>query len=618
MRLAVLAGGAWRLAMRARLPRLLLAALCCALCPRPALCATAAAAEPFDTRQVALDEVDRIPGLGSLRGSRTQSYWKRRPVYQYQAIPYAEPTSGPKRFLPPEPAAPWTGVLDATALGRRCPQEWEPLSKQAVPPEPPGGDIEDCLTLNVYAPVRPSPRCDRLLPVMFYIHGGSWRVGSAKDFAPHYLLDRDVLLVVIQYRLGPLGFLSLQSDSVPGNAGLLDQLLALKWVRQHIRHFCGDPENVTIFGSSSGAASVTLFMISPLVGSELFRRVIFQSGAARCTWLLDERPVTSARNIAYYANCTSPDLEKLAACLRSVPPQALLAAHNQYLKQDLAAGGRATGAGGNHAVVQKAGAQRFLVEHPRHSLRLGRHKRLPVMGGVTKHEGSFFFGNIYDIFLDGEGRMEDADYLRHNLTKVTLEFSGIDDDTGALSDVFREKYFKESDLGNFTLMTPGLIDICGVALLKACTFRMVQENSRLAPSYLYSFNFKGRHTKFGYGYSFLYPFSGGVAHSDDLIYLFPDGDLNEEEDATARTMVDLWTNFATFGAPAPAYRVPEWPAVSTEHGPYLRIGREPQVRDNFLDEYHIAVQEGLDAAPHVSGTFATCVIAALFTLAASL
>ncbi|KAE8748642.1 Carboxyl/Cholinesterase 26 [Frankliniella occidentalis] len=468
--------------MRARLPRLLLAALCCALCPRPALCATAAAAEPFDTRQVALDEADRIPGLGSLRGSRTQSYWKRRPVYQYQAIPYAEPTSGPKRFLPPEPAAPWTGVLDATALGRRCPQEWEPLSKQtAAPPEPPGGDIEDCLTLNVYAPVRPSTRCDRLLPVMFYIHGGSWRVGSAKDFAPHYLLDRDVLLV----------------------------------------------------------------------------------------------------------------------------------------KQDLAAGGRATGAGGNHAVVQKAGAQRFLVEHPRHSLRLGRHKRLPVMGGVTKHEGSFFFGNIYDIFLDGEGRMEDADYLRHNLTKVTLEFSGIDDDTGALSDVFREKYFKESDLGNFTLMTPGLIDICGVALLKACTFRMVQENSRLAPSYLYSFNFKGRHTKFGYGYSFLYPFSG-VAHSDDLIYLFPDGDLNEEEDATARTMVDLWTNFATFGAPAPAYRVPEWPAVSTEHGPYLRIGREPQVRDNFLDEYHIAVQEGLDAAPHVSGTFATCVIAALFTLAASL
>ncbi|XP_052121854.1 uncharacterized protein LOC113206932 [Frankliniella occidentalis] len=521
--------------MRARLPRLLLAALCCALCPRPALCATAAAAEPFDTRQVALDEADRIPGLGSLRGSRTQSYWKRRPVYQYQAIPYAEPTSGPKRFLPPEPAAPWTGVLDATALGRRCPQEWEPLSKQtAAPPEPPGGDIEDCLTLNVYAPVRPSTRCDRLLPVMFYIHGGSWRVGSAKDFAPHYLLDRDVLLVVIQYRLGVFE------------------------IKRHVVHRGALTRPRGPFWASLGAVRC-----GPEHGC--------------CCWCL------------YMAQ-----------------------------KQDLAAGGRATGAGGNHAVVQKAGAQRFLVEHPRHSLRLGRHKRLPVMGGVTKHEGSFFFGNIYDIFLDGEGRMEDADYLRHNLTKVTLEFSGIDDDTGALSDVFREKYFKESDLGNFTLMTPGLIDICGVALLKACTFRMVQENSRLAPSYLYSFNFKGRHTKFGYGYSFLYPFSGGVAHSDDLIYLFPDGDLNEEEDATARTMVDLWTNFATFGAPAPAYRVPEWPAVSTEHGPYLRIGREPQVRDNFLDEYHIAVQEGLDAAPHVSGTFATCVIAALFTLAASL
>ncbi|XP_034230889.1 glutactin-like isoform X2 [Thrips palmi] len=580
-----------------------------------ALCWTCVlSADKKDLSQTPLPTLDVVPGLGSIQGTRTLSYWRRRPIYQYQGIPYAEPPSGARRFLPPEPAKPWSSPLKATAFGRRCPQEWEfPDNQPPVSYEDQSVDIEDCLTLNVYTPVRPSTCGGRLLPVMFYIHGGSWRVGTAEDFRPHYLVDRDVVLVVIQYRLGPLGFLSLQSDSVPGNVGLLDQLLALKWVHQHIRHFCGDPDNVTIFGSSSGAASVTLFMISPLVGNELFRRVIFQSGSARCTWLMDDRPLNSARNIAYYANCTNTsDLDKLAACLRAVPPQTLLAAHNQFL--DLADGGKATGAGGNHAVVQKAGTQRFLVENPRLSLREGRFKRLPVMGGVTKDEGSVFLGNLYDFYLEPDGRMDDYDYLKHNLTQVALEFSGINDDTGALSDVFRRKFFSESDMGNFTRMTPGLVDMCGVTLLKACTFRMVQENSRIAPSYLYSFNYKGRHTKFGYGYSIEYPFTGGVAHSDDLIYLFPDRDPSDDDEKTARTMVELWTNFATTGVPAPAFQVPKWPPVSTENGPYLRVDRVPLVRDDFLDEYQITVKEGLSAATTTTARPAVAFVAVVLAV----
>ena len=103
------------------------------------------------------------------------------------------------------------------------------------------------------------------LPVMVYIHGGGFAMRSPREFNPNLLLERDIILVVPQYRLGPLGFLAAGIDSAPGNAGLLDMVLALRWVRDNIVTFGGNPGRVTLFGQSSGAAAAALMLFSPLV-----------------------------------------------------------------------------------------------------------------------------------------------------------------------------------------------------------------------------------------------------------------------------------------------------------------------------------------------------------------
>nr|CAD7570998.1 unnamed protein product [Timema californicum] len=531
-------------------------------------------------------------------------------------------------YKPPEAALPWDETLDATKFNRRC-----PTSSADSTDEPSDafdtGALEDCLHINVYTPqsckLQLGTKNASGFPVLFYIHGGSFRVGSARDFRPEFLVDRDVVLVVPQYRLGPLGFLSLQTEDIPGNVGLLDILLALHWVKDHIHLFGGDPSKVTILGQSAGGAAVTLLMVSPRVQEGLFTRVIAQSGTAFGTWVMDPDPVTHARSIANTANCSHRDLSQLAQCLRNVSAHDLLNAHSNFLYSDLKRGGRGTG--GNHVVIQSEAvgeANMFLREDPGISLKEGRFVRVPLMGGITKHEGSFILGSI-------------------------------EDPTGLVVQTLTEKYFGHGELGNFSKMTPGLVDVeledvnphlrggrvenhlgkttpsspdrdsnlnlfvlssqaqhdmrdgvegrcmCRFAWRAECVayptasaFRTVLENSRVQPSYLYSFNYDGQFTMFGYGEEVDYPFPGGVAHSDDLIYLFPhhDKNLSDAELAVANTMVDLWTNFAATGSPAPAAGVESWPPVSGERGPYLRIDRKSTVRENFLDEYVIAVTDG--------------------------
>lgn len=537
--------------------------------------------------------------LGSILGTVSYSTWTERPIYQFQGVPYALPPSGDLRFKLPRPAKPWTGVLNATAFQRKCPQantesELADLQHRIDI----GEDVEDCLHLNVYTPQVPG-ECSRLLPVMFYIHGGSFRVGSAQSFLPNYLLERDVVLVVIQYRLGPLGFLSLQTEDAPGNMGLEDQLLALQWTHTYISLFCGDTEQVTLIGQSSGAAAVTLLMASPLVSPGMFKRAVVQSGSAHCDWAMDFEPVQHAVSIAALANCTNRNLTDLAACLRTRTPWQILMAHSDFLTEVLVTEGRAVRGnnGGNHAVIQTSGKRRFLVEDPKISFQEGRFKKVPMMIGVTKHEGSFFLGNIYDFILERNNITKNTSYLTNDFLKATLQFSGIDDTTGAITDVFQDKYFRSNEVGNFTAMVPGLIDICGVTLLKACTLQQARRNSRVQDTYLYSFNYKGQYTKFGYGEEVHYPFPGGVAHSNDLLYLFPttDGPLNTADKAVARTMMELWTNFAIHGSPGPAFGVSSWPPMGTSLGPYLRIDKTCTLHDDFFIEYNITASEGLAA-----------------------
>ena len=201
-------------------------------------------------------------------------------VWSYLGIPYAAPPIGELRWRPPQPVESWEGTRSCLRYGPSCPQQTSLLETALLGV---GRTSEDCLYLNVWTPAR-SP--DEKLPVMVWIHGGSFTSGSGS--MPVYAGEKlagagDVVVVTINYRLGPFGFLAhpeLSKESprgVSGNYGLLDQIAALKWVRHNIAAFGGDPQRVTAFGESAGAISILDLMASPLAGG-LFQRAIVQSG----------------------------------------------------------------------------------------------------------------------------------------------------------------------------------------------------------------------------------------------------------------------------------------------------------------------------------------------------
>lgn len=211
---------------------------------------------------------------GTVRGELTAS------GTAWRGIPYAAPPTGGLRFRAPQPTIPWQGVRDATTYGAIAPQRV--VKMLGITEHTP--QSEDCLTLNVY---RPRSQSTEPLPVMVWIHGGAYALGASSQ--PAYdgsvmTEAGDVLLVTMNYRLGAFGYLDLSTFSTPerpfdNNLALRDQLQALEWVQANIEAFGGDPRNVTLFGQSAGGGAVTTLMTTPRAHG-LFQKAIAQSSPA--------------------------------------------------------------------------------------------------------------------------------------------------------------------------------------------------------------------------------------------------------------------------------------------------------------------------------------------------
>jgi para-nitrobenzyl esterase len=206
---------------------------------------------------------------GEVRGSTIDG------VNSFKGIPYAAPPFGANRLRPPQPVAAWSGVRDALNFGSTVPQPKEPSSLEELLPNP-SISGEDCLNLNIWSPDLGSVRH----PVMVWIHGGLFEFGTGAAYDGSHFARDGIVCVSINYRVGAEGFLDLGDGTA--NLGLLDQIAALKWVRDNILAFGGDPDNVTIFGESAGAMSVATLLAMPRAEG-LFRRAIAQSGAAHHT-----------------------------------------------------------------------------------------------------------------------------------------------------------------------------------------------------------------------------------------------------------------------------------------------------------------------------------------------
>lgn len=225
----------------------------------------------------------------------------------FLGIPYAEPPLNDLRFQPPQAVKPWDGVLNATEYGPFCIQKSMGGSSQ-------NPSAEDCLQLNVFTKNLGN---SELKPTIVFIHGGAWEIGSAVDSNPIMMMDRDVVFVTINYRLGAFGFLATGTKDAFGNMALKDQTLALKWVKKNIEKFGGDSGKITIAGFSAGAHSVTAQIVSP-VAKDLFHRAIAMSGGITWKSKIPTDYLATAKKLAEKLQCEVDDVERMVKCLKEV------------------------------------------------------------------------------------------------------------------------------------------------------------------------------------------------------------------------------------------------------------------------------------------------------------
>lgn len=416
-------------------------------------------------------------------------------------------------------------MRDCTAEGNVCAQ-FDPITYQSYI-----GD-ENCLFLNVY-----TPNLDgEFLPVMIFIHGGGYQFGSGNTrmYGPDYLVDRDVVLVTINYRCNALGFLCLNTPEVPGNAGLKDMVQAIRWVKSNIHKFGGNSSNITIFGESAGGAAVSTLTASPLT-KDLISKAVIQSGTALSSWTSHQNPLKDAMDLVKELGCESEDVDEILEFLTTTPVRELVEAANKLNSIELFL---EKGQNRFVPVIEKEfpGVEAVLTESFIDVLTSGRTSNVPIMIGQTTLE----FTN------------KPKNYELDNFVPSCFNLEKDSEDAAAIMNDLKRLYFSTTEIGpeNHYEYSHLLSD----KLICVDTYRYIRYLVQVSnkPIYYYNFDYVGElnimkilspEKDFKLKYA---------AHADELGYLFKNY-LQEKVQPTSQDikmrerMIRLWTNFAKTG-----------------------------------------------------------------------
>ena len=431
---------------------------------------------------------------------------------EFRGIPYGAPPVGELRFAAPQAASKWDGTRDASKFGVACPQAGGFGGA--------GSDNEDCLSLNVYTPLNGND-----LPVMVWIHGGGLTTGSSASYDLSTIVKKgNVIAVSINYRLGYFGFLASpalakEANGLAGNYGLLDQQLALQWVKNNIASFGGNPNNVTIFGESAGGRSVCSHLLSP--GSkDLFHKAIMQSGPCADSILTPTESYQLAADFAKQVACPNDDVQKQLSCLRSATVEEL------------------TKAQGSANIITSSDSPRFNADGitlPKIDNGIAGLKvvnKVPVLKGSNQFEGRFLAYIMYDI----RGKMlTEKLYMKELTNKFGAKKAKV--------------IFSQYPPTKYQTITEALAAVYGDSSYSCPTYWEVRSLPKQGiPVYSYEFREPNPPS--------VLPLPLGPTHATELSFVLQPSNgrissdqLNSEQMMLSNKIIAYWVNFARSGNP---------------------------------------------------------------------
>ncbi|XP_050362341.1 venom carboxylesterase-6-like [Nymphalis io] len=501
-----------------------------------------------------------LPKVNISQGTVVGSVSTDDSYFEFYGIPYADSTSGTNRFKAPSAPPLFEDEFIANRKDIKC------IKASGMGYE----GTEDCLTINVFTPTLNN---SRQLPVMVWIKGKEFDNANDAELSFKRFLEKDIIIVNINYRESILGFLCLGTESAPGNAGLKDIIAGLKWIQNNIAAFGGNPDNVSLFGHGSGAAAVDLITLTPSAEG-LVHKAISQSGTAMAPWAVTRNNLRYAINVAEALGHKINDLDTLSDVFARTSVAALMAVINEL---DLTDNSLAFAPCIERSIDN---VEPLLLISPYQTIMEGKQLQIPFMTGFVDIEGTLRAEKV--LKNDWLERMNTSfkDFIQPD-----LEFLS-DEQELEIAQKIQDFYFSNESIDDnhvSDFLTYQGDTMILISAIREARLRTASSNSSV---YLYQFSYKGDLSE-----ALNRPLPIDAAgHGEELIYLFNknnNSDINTYDLTVSEILIERWTNFAKYSIPTSEISQVTWQPYTFTNSNYLRVLDDREINENGNSNFEL-------------------------------